>query len=60
MTCNFQTAGNQIKLLTEYESVTHKVLLFTELTLHNAKQLQDARLSWRIRFENYRPRKPRQ
>jgi hypothetical protein len=34
---NFQTGKNKIKLLTEYESVTQKVLLPVESTLHNAK-----------------------
>jgi hypothetical protein len=43
---NFETGNNIIKLLTEYESVTQKVLLFTESMLQYAKQLQHARLSW--------------
>jgi hypothetical protein len=45
---NFQTGNNQIKLLTEYESVTQKVLLLIESILKNAKQLQHARLSWHV------------
>jgi hypothetical protein len=36
--------GNNIKLLTEYESATQAVLLLIESMLHNAKQLQHARL----------------
>jgi hypothetical protein len=44
----------------EYETVTQKGLLLTELMLENAKQLQCVRLSWHIMFENYRPLKPRQ
>jgi hypothetical protein len=31
-----------------------------EWTLQNGKQLQHARLSWHIKFENYKPPKPRQ
>jgi hypothetical protein len=42
---NFQTENNKIKLLTEYESVTQKVLSLVESKLKNAKQLQHARLS---------------
>jgi hypothetical protein len=42
--CNFQTGKNQTKLLTEYESVTQKVLLPIESMLQNAKQLEHARL----------------
>jgi hypothetical protein len=49
-----------IKLLTEYESVTQKVLLFIETILQNAKQLQHERLSSYVRVENYRTRKPKQ
>jgi hypothetical protein len=49
---NLQTKNNKIKLLTEYENVTQKVLLFIESVLQNAKQLQHARLSWQVRFEN--------
>jgi hypothetical protein len=48
MAYNFQ-AGNKIKLLTEYESATQKILLLMESMLQNAKQLQHARLSWRVR-----------
>jgi hypothetical protein len=36
---NFQTGKNKIKLLTEYESVTQKTLIFLESILQNAKQL---------------------
>jgi hypothetical protein len=46
---NFQTKNNKIKLLTEYESVTQKVLISLESILQNAKQLQHACLSWHIR-----------
>jgi hypothetical protein len=42
---NFQTRNNKTKLLMQYESVTHKVLLFIELMLQNAEQLQYARIS---------------
>jgi hypothetical protein len=35
-------------MFTEYESATQKVLLFIELILQNAKQLQRAHLSWHI------------
>jgi hypothetical protein len=35
--CNFQSGSNKIKLLTEYESVTRKVLLPMESILQNAK-----------------------
>jgi hypothetical protein len=42
---NFQTGKNEIKLMTEYESVTQKVLLLIESILQDAKQLQNARLS---------------
>jgi hypothetical protein len=41
---NFQTGNNKIKLLTEYENVTEKVLLVIESILQNAKHL-----SWHIR-----------
>jgi hypothetical protein len=34
---NFQTGSNKIKLLTEYENVTQKVLLPLESTLQNAE-----------------------
>jgi hypothetical protein len=44
----------------EYENVTQKVLFSAEPMLQNAKQLQHARLSRHVKFENYRPRKPRQ
>jgi hypothetical protein len=43
----------------EYESVIQKVLLLVELILQNAKQLQHARFSWHLKFENYRERQPR-
>jgi hypothetical protein len=56
---NFQTESNKTKLLTEYENVTQNVLLYVELMLQNAKQLQHARLSWHVKFENYRQRNPR-
>jgi serine/threonine protein kinase len=46
---NFKTGNNNIKLLTEYESVIQKVLLPIESVLQNAKQLQHARLSWHVR-----------
>jgi hypothetical protein len=46
---NFQTRSNKIKLLTEYESVTQKVLIPLESILQNAKQLQHMRLSWHVR-----------
>jgi hypothetical protein len=46
---NFQTRNNKIKLLTEYESVTQKVLIPLKSILQNAKQLQHARLSWHVR-----------
>jgi hypothetical protein len=55
-----------MKLLTEHESVTQKVLLLIESELQNAKQLQHARLSWHVRYPGgvvsglNRPRKPRQ
>jgi hypothetical protein len=42
--CNLKTGGNKMKLLTEYESVTQKVLLLLEPTLQSAKQLQRERL----------------
>jgi hypothetical protein len=41
----FSNRKNKIKLLTEYEDVTQKVLLSRESILRNAKQLQHARLS---------------
>jgi hypothetical protein len=46
MAHNFQTGNNKIKLLTEYESVTQKVVLLIESKLQIAKQLQHSRLSW--------------
>jgi hypothetical protein len=51
MTYNFQTGKNKIKMLTEYENVTQKVLLlvFSESMLQNSKELQHARLSWHVR-----------
>jgi hypothetical protein len=57
MASNIQTGESKIKLLTEYESVTQTVLLPVESMLQNAKQLQHVRISWHVRFENYRPRK---
>jgi hypothetical protein len=48
MSYNFQIGNNKIKLLTEYETVTQKVLLLIESILQNAKQLQHARLSWYV------------
>jgi archaellum component FlaC len=45
MACNFEIENNKIKLLTEYENVTQKVLILAESMLQNAKQLQHARLS---------------
>jgi hypothetical protein len=53
MAYNFQIGSNNIKMLREYESITQKVLLLIESILQNAKQLQHARLSWHVRFENY-------
>jgi hypothetical protein len=44
----------------EYESATQKVVLFIESVLQSGKQLQHARLSWYMRFQNYRPWKPLQ
>jgi hypothetical protein len=58
MAYKFQIGKNKIKLLTEYESVTQKVLLLIESLLQNAKQRQHSLLSWHVRFENYRPGKP--
>jgi hypothetical protein len=49
---NLQTENNKIKLLTEYESITQKVILLIESVLQNAKQLQHAHLSWQVMFEN--------
>jgi hypothetical protein len=57
---NFQIGNNKIKLLPEYENVTQELLLFLGSILQNAKQLQHARFSWHIKFENYRSRKSRQ
>jgi hypothetical protein len=37
---NFQIGNNKIKLLTEYENVSQKVVLLIESILQNAKQLQ--------------------
>jgi hypothetical protein len=37
MAYDFQIGNNKIKLLTEYESVTQKVLIFLESILQNAK-----------------------
>jgi hypothetical protein len=36
---NFHAGNNKIKLLTEYESLTQKVVLLIESILQNAKQL---------------------
>jgi hypothetical protein len=44
--CNFETVSNKIKLLTEYGSVTQKVLLFIESMLQDSKQL----LSWHVSY----------
>jgi hypothetical protein len=44
MAYNFQTRNNKIKLVTEYGSVTQKVLIPLESILQNAKQLQHAHL----------------
>jgi hypothetical protein len=41
---NFETGSNKIKLLTEYESATQRVLLFIEPILQTAEQLQHARI----------------
>jgi hypothetical protein len=60
MAYNFQTGSKKIKLLMEYDSVPQQVLLLIEPILRHVKQLQHARLSWHVRFENYRPRKHRQ
>jgi hypothetical protein len=65
---NYQTASNKIELLTEYESVTQKVLFgnafcgtdsidkLFKLHFH----IPQAVLFCYSRFENYRPWKPRQ
>jgi hypothetical protein len=45
----FQTGKNKVKLLTEYDSETKKVLLPIESMLQNAKQLQHARFPWHVR-----------
>jgi hypothetical protein len=42
---NFQIGSNKIKLLTEYETGTQRVLLLMESILQIVKQLQHARLS---------------
>jgi hypothetical protein len=42
MACNFQTGKNKIELVTEYESVTDKIVLLIESILQNTKQLQHA------------------
>jgi hypothetical protein len=39
MAYKFQTVSNNIKLLTQYENVTQKVLLIIDSVLQNAKQL---------------------
>jgi hypothetical protein len=57
MPYSFQTRNNKIKLLTEYESLTQKVLLPVESILQNVKQLEHAHLSWHVRFEYYRLQK---
>jgi hypothetical protein len=41
----------------KYESVTQKVSLPVQSVIQNAKQLQHARLSWHVKFENYTQRK---
>jgi hypothetical protein len=38
MTYNFQSGKNRIKLRTEYESVTQKVLIAVETLLQNANK----------------------
>jgi hypothetical protein len=43
-----------------YESEAQEVLVLLESRVQNAKQPQHARLSWHVRSEIYRPRKPRQ
>jgi hypothetical protein len=45
---NFQIGNNKIKLLTEYESVTQKVLLSLESILQNAKQLHHAQFYFTV------------
>jgi hypothetical protein len=60
MAYNFQTKGNKIKLLKEYEIETQQVSLTVQSILQDAKELQHTRLCYHVRFENYRPRKPRQ
>jgi hypothetical protein len=52
MTCNFQDGKNKIKLFTEYESVTQKVLLLIEVLLQNDKQLQHARICFVVPYKN--------
>jgi hypothetical protein len=42
---NFQTAKKEVELLTEYESVTQRAVLFLDSILSHAKQLQHLRLS---------------
>jgi hypothetical protein len=37
----------------EYENVTQKVLLLLESLLQNAKQLQNARLSWHVKCPSF-------
>jgi hypothetical protein len=41
-----------MKLLMEYENVNQKVLLFIELMLQNAKQLQHVSLSLHVKYPN--------
>jgi hypothetical protein len=45
MPYNFHSGNNKIKLLTEYESVTEKVLFPADSVLQNAKQLQHGAFS---------------
>jgi hypothetical protein len=47
---NIQTGNSKIKLFSEYESVTQKVLMAIESILQNCKQLQHARLSWNVGY----------
>jgi hypothetical protein len=67
MAYNFQIGNNKIKLFTEYEFVTQKVLFGNAVLILQIIKLFELHFhvpsavlfyySW---FENYRPRKPRQ
>jgi invasion protein IalB len=46
---NFKIRSKKTKPLTEYESVTQKVILAVDSMLQNVKQLQHERLSWHVR-----------